>query len=393
MTTSGADNQEFMPVDAPMYQQLGVSARKDAVHSAVSKLSAPLYPGAFCRIVPSLDGNPDHCTVMHSDGVGTKASLAYVFWRETGDDTVFRLLAQDALAMNLNDIACVGAFGPIALTTTINRNPRYVTDNVVARIIEGVEVPIEHLKHQGVTVYNSGGETADTGDLTRTIQLDASVCASMPRADVIDNSRIQPGDVIIGLKAEIHGGSGIGCNGLTLARHALLGRDIAEKYPESYDPALGELAYRNSRIFINKVPQFDALCSPTPIYLPSIKQLAQALPGRIHGIVHCTGGGQTKILRTAPAGLHIVKDNLFELPNVFFEIALYTDFDWRQMYSVYNMGHLMEVYVRSEDASAAIDALQGFGVEPRIVGHVEQDEPCTAQLTISTSRGTFKYRL
>lgn len=384
------------------YAQRGVSASKEDVHAAIKNIDKGLFPKAFCKIVPDhLTGSEDHCLVMHADGAGTKSSLAYLYWRETGDLSVWKGIAQDALIMNLDDLLCVGATDNIMLSSTIGRNKNLVPGEVISALIGGTEELIAELKGHGINIHSTGGETADVGDLVRTIIVDSTVTARMPRERVIDNANIRAGDVIVGLASygqasyEERYNGGMGSNGLTSARHDVFASYLAEKYPESYDPALPrELVYSGGTKLTDPVPgtPLDAgqlVLSPTRTYAPIIAKVLQRFgPREIHGMVHCSGGAQTKILHFVE-GLHIIKDNLFPVPPLFRLIQEQSQTDWKEMYQVFNCGHRMELYVNESIAQDIIEISRSFHVDARCIGRVEAGE--TRQLTLSGEYGKFRY--
>ncbi|MBQ0118062.1 MAG: phosphoribosylformylglycinamidine cyclo-ligase [Flavobacterium sp.] len=384
------------------YSLRGVSASKEDVHNAIKNIDKGLFPKAFCKIVPDyLTQDPDHCLIMHADGAGTKSSLAYMYWKETGDLSVWKGIAQDALIMNIDDLLCVGATDNIMLSSTIGRNKNKIPAEVISAIINGTEELIEELKSYGVTIHSTGGETADVGDLVRTIIVDSTVTARMPRNKVIDNANIQPGDVIVGLASygqatyEKSYNGGMGSNGLTSARHDVFAKYLAEKYPESYDAEVpSDLVYSGAVHLTDAVADapIDAgklVLSPTRTYAPIIKAiLDKYTPQEIHGMVHCSGGAQTKILHFVE-GLHIIKDNLFPVPPLFKLIQEQSKTDWKEMYQVFNSGHRMELYVPEHLALEIVKISEHFGVEAQIVGRVEAS--AEKQLTITSPYGTFKY--
>ncbi|MDR0688108.1 MAG: phosphoribosylformylglycinamidine cyclo-ligase [Prevotellaceae bacterium] len=382
------------------YAMRGVSASKEDVHDAIKNLGKGLFPQAFCKVIPDyLSGSADHCVVMHADGAGTKSSLAYAYWRETGDLGVWRGVAQDAVVMNLDDLLCVGATGNILLSSTIGRNKRLIPGEVVRAIIEGTERLCEELRTLGVSIYLTGGETADVGDLVRTVIVDSAVTARMRRSEVIDNKNIASGDAIVGLASfgqatyEREYNGGIGSNGLTAARHDVFAKYIAEKYPETYDDGIdASLVYSGSCRLTDKTSTpLDAgklALSPTRTYAPVVRQALDEMRPRIHGMVHCSGGGQTKALHFAD-GLHIIKDNLFPAPPLFALIQSQSQTSWREMYRVFNMGHRMELYVPQQHADRIIAISKSFGVDAQVVGRVEKS--AAKKLTICSSQGTFEY--
>ena len=384
------------------YSERGVSASKEDVHQAIKNVDKGLFPKAFCKIVPDfLTGDEEYCLVMHADGAGTKSSLAYMYWRETGDLSVWKGIAQDALVMNLDDLLCVGATENIMLSSTIGRNKKLIPGEVISAIIRGTEELIDELGAYGLKIHATGGETADVGDLVRTIIVDSTVTARMKRADVIDNRNIQAGDVIVGLASygqsnyETFYNGGMGSNGLTSARHDVFGNYLKEKYPESFDPNLPEdLVYTGNMKLTDPVPgtPLDAgklVLSPTRTYAPVIKALFEKIDRtQIHGMVHCSGGAQTKILHFVD-NLHVVKDDLFDLPPLFALIQEQSGTDWREMYQVFNCGHRMEIYLPEAYADKVIETSGQFGIEARIIGRVEAS--AAKKLTITSQYGTFVY--
>ena len=384
------------------YAQRGVSAGKEEVHQAIKNVDKGLFPQAFCKIVPDyLTGSQDHCLVMHADGAGTKSSLAYMYWKETGDLSVWKGIAQDALIMNIDDLLCVGATDNILLSSTIGRNKNRITGEVISAIINGTEELIEDLSKHGVTIKSTGGETADVGDLVRTIIVDSTVTARMNRAEVIDNSNIEAGDVIVGLASfgqatyETQYNGGMGSNGLTSARHDVFSKYLAGKYPESFDASVPEeLVYSGSKKLTDAITDspIDAgklVLSPTRTYAPVIKKILQEVDrSKLHGMVHCSGGAQTKILHFVE-NLHIIKDNLFDIPPLFKLIQEESKTDWREMYQVFNMGHRMELYVKPELAEEIIAISDSFNIPAQVVGRVES--ATGKHLTIKSTFGTFTY--
>lgn len=384
------------------YAQRGVSAGKEDVHNAIKNVDKGLFPKAFCKIVPDhLSGSKDHCLIMHADGAGTKSALAYMYWKETGDLSVWKGIAQDALIMNIDDLLCVGAVDNIMLSSTIGRNKNLIPGEVISAIINGTEELIEDLSKFGVTIHSTGGETADVGDLVRTIIVDSTVTARMKRNQVIDNARIQAGDVVVGLASsgqatyETEYNGGMGSNGLTSARHDVFHKLLAQKYPESFDAAVpDELVYSGSKKLTDPVAQSSLnagklVLSPTRTYAPIIKKIIGQLgTDGIHGMVHCSGGAQTKILHFID-DLHIVKDSLFPLPPLFRLIQEESQTQWKEMYQVFNMGHRMELYLPPNLAPEVISIAQSFNVDAQIVGRVEASE--TKKLTIESEFGTFIY--
>ena len=380
------------------YDLRGVSASKTDVHSAIKNLDKGLYPGAFCKIVPDyLGGDPRWCNIMHADGAGTKSSLAYAYWRETGDISVWKGIAQDALIMNIDDLLCVGATDNILLSSTIGRNKRLVPGEVISAIINGTEELLQELRSHGVNIYSTGGETADVGDLVRTIIVDSTVTCRMRRADVIDNANIADGDVIVGLASygqaayETEYNGGMGSNGLTSARHDVFGKSVAEKYPETYDGGLPqELVYCGACSLTDSVEGAPVnagklVLSPTRTYAPVVKAVLDALRPHIHGMVHCSGGAQTKVMNFVEAK-HVIKDNFFDVPPLFELIRRQSGTDPREMYRVFNMGHRLEIYCRPEYAGRIIAISEGFGVPAKVIGRVEAAQQ--KKLTLLTPAGT-----
>ena len=384
------------------YAQRGVSAGKEDVHNAIKNIDKGLFPKAFCKIVPDyLTNDEDYCLIMHADGAGTKSSLAYMYWKETGDISVWKGIAQDALIMNIDDLLCVGATDNIMLSSTIGRNKSKIPGEVLSAIINGTEALIADLKNFGVTIHSTGGETADVGDLVRTIIVDSTVTARMKRSEVIDNANIQPGDVIVGLESfgqatyETAYNGGMGSNGLTSARHDVFHNYLADKYPESFDAAVPkDLVYSGNTKLTDAVVNspIDAgklVLSPTRTYAPIIKEILSKFDSKtIHGMVHCSGGAQTKILHFVEQ-LHIVKDNLFPVPPLFKLIQEQSNTDWKEMYQVFNCGHRMEIYVAPEVADAIIAISKSYNVNAQIVGSVAAAE--TKKLTIKSPYGVFEY--
>ena len=385
------------------YSQRGVSASKEDVHNAIKNIDKGLFPKAFCKIVPDTLTNDDaYCLVMHADGAGTKSSLAYVYWKETGDLSVWKGVAQDALIMNIDDLLCVGVTDQILLSSTIGRNKNNIPGEVIGAIIEGTESLIDELRSFGVNIHSTGGETADVGDLVRTIIVDSTVTARIKRSKVIDNANIQEGDVIVGLASfgqatyESEYNGGMGSNGLTSARHDVFGKELAQKYPESFDPSVpSDLVYSGSMNLLDTVYDvpLDAgklVLSPTRTYAPIIKKiLSQFTNSDIHGMVHCSGGAQTRILHFLGDNLHVIKDNLFDVPPLFQLIQEQSQTQWKEMYQVFNMGHRMELYVNPSIAEALIAISKEFNVEAQIVGKVVASD--TKKLTIHSPNGIFEY--
>ncbi len=384
------------------YAQRGVSASKEDVHNAIKNIDKGLFPKAFCKIVPDyLTGSQEHCLVMHADGAGTKSSLAYMYWKETGDVSVWKGIAQDALIMNVDDLICVGAVDNIMLSSTIGRNKNLIPGEVISAIINGTEELIADLKKHGMTIHSTGGETADVGDLVRTIIVDSTVTARLKRDDVIDNANIKAGDVIVGLASfgqasyETEYNGGMGSNGLTSARHDVFGKYLAEKYPESFDASVPEeLVYSGNTALTDAVQDapLDAgklVLSPTRTYAPIIKKvLEQYTSAQIHGMVHCSGGAQTKILHFVE-NLHVIKDNMFSIPPLFKLIQEQSGTDWKEMYQVFNCGHRMELYVDEHVAEDIISISKTFNVDAQIIGSVEDSEQ--KKLTIKSEFGLFEY--
>lgn len=384
------------------YAQRGVSASKEDVHNAIKNIDKGLFPKAFCKIVPDyLTNDEEYCLIMHADGAGTKSSLAYMYWKETGDISVWKGIAQDALIMNIDDLLCVGATDNIMLSSTIGRNKNLITGDVLSAIINGTEELIQDLKSFGVTIHSTGGETADVGDLVRTIIVDSTVTARMKRSDVIDNANIKAGDVIVGLESfgqatyETEYNGGMGSNGLTSARHDVFHNYLAEKYPESFDASVPEdLVYSGQTKLTDAVANSPInagklVLSPTRTYAPIIKAILSRFSSEnLHGMVHCSGGAQTKILHFIDH-LHIVKDNMFDIPPLFKLIQEQSKTDWKEMYQVFNCGHRMELYVSPEIADDIIEISKSFNVDAKIIGHVNPSEE--KKLTIKSEFGVFEY--
>ena len=379
----------------------GVSASKEDVHQAIRHVDKGLFPKAFCKIIPDiLGGDPQYCNIMHADGAGTKSSLAYVYWRETGDLSVWKGIAQDALIMNIDDLLCVGATDNILVSSTIGRNKQLIHGDVIAAVINGTEELLAELRAMGIGIYATGGETADVGDLVRTIIVDSTVTCRMKRSDVVDNANIQAGDVIVGLASfgqatyEKEYNGGMGSNGLTSARHDIFSKYLAERYPESFDAALpGELVYSGRLKLTDRVEgsPLDAgklVLSPTRTYSPVVKGLLDRMRQVIHGMVHCSGGAQTKILHFVD-GLRVVKDNLFPVPPLFKTIREQSGTEWEEMYKVFNMGHRFEIYLEEKYADSVIEVSKSFGIDARVVGHVEACE--VKELVIESEYGKFYY--
>ena len=383
------------------YNQRGVSASKEDVHRAIANLDKGLFPKAFCKISADLlSDDPAYCTIMHADGAGTKSSLAYVYWKETGDLSVWKGIAQDAVIMNVDDLLCVGACGPIFLSSTIGRNKNRIPGDVVSAIIEGTEEILALLRNHGMEIYSTGGETADVGDLVRTIIVDSTVVARMKRSDVIDNGRISPGDLIVGLASfgqtsyETDYNSGIGSNGLTAARHDVFANEYALRYSESFNPELPpDLAYSGKHKVTDRIDgvPLDAgklVLSPTRTYAPVMVPMLKELRNQIHGIVHCSGGAQTKVLHFAE-GLHVIKDDLFDIPPLFNLIYDQSATSWHEMYRVFNMGHRMEIYLPESITARVLEICKGYKLEARVIGRVEASDK--KMLTIRSAVGEFVY--
>ncbi|MCR4921437.1 MAG: phosphoribosylformylglycinamidine cyclo-ligase [Bacteroidaceae bacterium] len=379
----------------------GVSAAKEDVHNAIRHIDKGIFPQAFCKIIPDiLGGDPAYCNIMHADGAGTKSSLAYLYWRETGDLGVWKGIAQDALVMNTDDLLCVGAVDNILVSSTIGRNKMLIPGEVISAIIEGTDELMKEMRQMGIGIYGTGGETADVGDLVRTIIVDSTVTCRMKRSDVIDNARIRPGDVIVGLSSsgqatyEKEYNGGMGSNGLTSARHDVFAKYLAEKYPESYDHAVPkELVYSGTcrltdQIEGSPLTAGKLVLSPTRTYAPVIKRLLDEMRPHIHGMVHCTGGAQTKVLHFVGDACRVVKDNMFPIPPLFRTIQEQSGTEWSEMYKVFNMGHRMEIYVTPEDAEKVIAISKSFNIDAQVVGHIEEGKK---SLTIKSEYGTFEY--
>jgi phosphoribosylformylglycinamidine cyclo-ligase len=383
------------------YNQRGVSAGKEDVHNAIKNIDKGIFPKAFCKIIPDiLGGDSEYCNIMHADGAGTKSSLAYLYWKETGDLSVWKGIAQDALIMNLDDLLCVGATDNILVSSTIGRNKLLITGEVISAIINGTDELLAELREMGVNAYSTGGETADVGDLVRTIIVDSTVTCRMKRSDVIDNANIQGGDVIVGLSSygqatyESAYNGGMGSNGLTSARHDVFSKYLAEKYPESYDAAVpADLVYSGGLKLTDAIEGLDIdagkmVLSPTRTYAPVIKRLLDEMRADIHGMVHCSGGAQTKVLHFVE-NVKVTKNNLFPIPPLFRTIQEQSGTDWKEMYKVFNMGHRMEIYLSPEKAQKVIEISQSFGIEAQIVGFVEKSDK--TELVIESEFGRFEY--
>lgn len=384
------------------YNMRGVSASKEDVHNAIRNVDKGIFPGAFCKIIPDiLGGDKEYCNIMHADGAGTKSSLAYAYWRETGDMSVWKGIAQDALIMNIDDLLCVGATDGILLSSTIGRNKNLIPGEVISAIINGTEELLAELRALGVGIWSTGGETADVGDLVRTIIVDSTVTCRMRRDRVIDNSNIKAGDVIVGLSSygkatyEKEYNGGMGSNGLTSARHDVFAKYIAEKYPETFDAAIPyELVYSGSRHLTDAVDGTDLdagklVLSPTRTYAPVIKTMLDRIRPAIDGMIHCSGGAQTKIMNFI-GNLHVIKDNLFDVPPLFDLIQRESKTDWKEMYKVFNMGHRMEIYLDPAYADEAIAISRSYGIDARVIGRVEASD--SRRLTIVSDKGTFEYQ-
>lgn len=384
------------------YNLRGVSASKEDVHNAIKNIDKGIFPKAFCKIIPDiLGGDPEYCNIMHADGAGTKSSLAYMYWRETGDLSVWRGIAQDALIMNIDDLLCVGATDNILVSSTIGRNKLLVPGEVISAIINGTEELLAELRALGVNAYSTGGETADVGDLVRTIIVDSTVTCRMKRKDVVSNEHIRPGDVIVGLSSygkasyEKEYNGGMGSNGLTSARHDVFAKYLAAKYPESYDNAVPEeLVYSGKLKLTDQIAELgiDAgklVLSPTRTYAPVIKKLLDEMRPRVHGMVHCSGGAQTKVMHFVE-NMRVIKNNLFPVPPLFSIIQEQSGTDWHEMYKVFNMGHRMEVYVDAEDAQRVIDISRSFDIDARIIGYTQTADH--NELIIESDKGRFEYK-
>jgi len=399
---------EDASADATRYALRGVSADKGDVHKAIKNVDKGLFPRAFCKVVPDhLCGSDEHCIVMHADGAGTKSSLAYMYWKKTGDLDVWKGVAQDALIMNIDDLLCVGVTDGILLSSTIGRNKNKIPGDVIAKIIEGTEALLAELRTHNVNIFSTGGETADVGDLVRTIIVDSTVTARLRRDEIIDNGNIQAGDVIVGLASygkatyEDCYNSGIGSNGLTAARHDTFSHDLAVEFPESFDPFLTEdLAFTGKCSLLEPIevgdgyapiPAGKLMLSPTRTYGPVIRKIFDSgLRSKVHGMIHCSGGGQTKILHFV-SGVHVVKDNLFATPPIFQLIKRNSTTDWKEMYKVFNMGHRMEIYTDKATAESIIAISKSFGIDAKIVGHVEAGSSGEKRCTIKSEHGEFHY--
>lgn len=384
------------------YNLRGVSAAKEDVHNAIKNIDKGIFPKAFCKIIPDiLGGDDEYCNIMHADGAGTKSSLAYMYWKETGDINVWKGIAQDAIVMNTDDLLCVGAVDNILVSSTIGRNKMLIPGEVISAIINGTDELLADMRKMGVGIYPTGGETADVGDLVRTIIVDSTVACRMKKSDVIDNSKIQPGDVIVGLSSsgqttyEKSYNGGMGSNGLTSARHDVFSKYLATKYPESFDNSIPqELVYSGTKTLTEQIEGLgiDAgqlVLSPTRTYAPVIRKILDAKRNKIHGMIHCTGGAQTKVLHFINDNCKIIKDNMFAVPPLFKIIKEESNTDWKEMYQVFNMGHRMEIYVSPEDAEEIIQISKSFNIDAQVIGHVEEDSK--PSLTIKSEFGVFNY--
>jgi len=387
------------------YNQRGVSASKEDVHQAIKNIDKGIFPQAFCKIIPDILGNDDaFCNIMHADGAGTKSSLAYVYWKETGDISVWKGIAQDAIIMNLDDLICVGATDHILLSSTIGRNKNLITGEVIAAVINGTEEILAELREMGISIYSTGGETADVGDLVRTIIVDSTVTCRIKREDIISNHHIQPGDVIVGLSSsgqatyEQEYNGGMGSNGLTSARHDVFDKSVADSYPESFDPAVPyDLVFSGGKKLTDKI-RIDEhteitigklVLSPTRTYAPVIKEVLEKHRKQIHGLVHCSGGAQTKVLHFINDDIHVIKDHLFPVPPLFELIQEQSGTAWEEMYKVFNMGHRMELYVPQEIADDIIAISKSFNIDAQLIGRVEASDK--KQVTIISEKGNFNY--
>ena len=395
------------------YNLRGVSASKEDVHKAISKLDKGLFPKAFCKVVPDfLSNSAEHCVIMHADGAGTKSSLAYAYWKETGDLSVWKGIAQDAVIMNVDDLICSGAINNILLSSTIGRNKNLIPGEVISAIINGTEEVLEMLRHNGISIHSTGGETADVGDLVKTIIVDSTVVCRMKRTEIISNDNIKEGNVIVGLSSygqasyETEYNGGMGSNGLTSARHDVFGKQVAEKYPETYDNALPkdvvytgnlkltdkiDVSYLNpeGKNISEKIDAAKLVLSPTRTYAPVIKKILSELSGQINGLVHCSGGAQTKVLHFLNDGLHVVKDNLFDMPPLFKTIHAQSHTDYKEMYKVFNMGHRMEIYLDAKNSERVISIAKSFNIDAKIIGRVEKGSG--KKVTVKSEFGVFEY--
>ena len=388
-------------MDSNRYMMRGVSAAKEDVHNAIKNIDKGIFPQAFCKIIPDiLCGDPEYCNIMHADGAGTKSSLAYMYWKETGDINVWKGIAQDALIMNTDDLLCVGAVDNILVSNTIGRNKMLIPGEVISAIINGTDELMADMRNMGIGIYGTGGETADVGDLVRTIIVDSTVTCRMKRSDVINNANIRPGDVIVGLSScgqatyEKEYNGGMGSNGLTSARHDVFSKYLAEKYPESFDHAVpDELVYSGSYKLTDEVEGAPVsagklVLSPTRTYAPVVRRILDEMRADIHGMVHCTGGAQTKVLHFVNNNCRVVKDNMFPVPPLFKAIQKESGTDWKEMYKVFNMGHRLEVYLSPEKAEKVIEISKAFNIDAQIIGHIEEGKK---SLTIKSEYGSFEY--
>ena len=388
-------------MDSNRYMMRGVSAAKEDVHNAIKNIDKGIFPQAFCKIIPDiLCGDPEYCNIMHADGAGTKSSLAYMYWKETGDINVWKGIAQDALIMNTDDLLCVGAVDNILVSSTIGRNKMLIPGEVISAIINGTDELMADMRNMGIGIYGTGGETADVGDLVRTIIVDSTVTCRMKRSDVINNANIRPGDVIVGLSScgqatyEKEYNGGMGSNGLTSARHDVFSKYLAEKYPESFDHAVpDELVYSGSYKLTDEVEGAPVsagklVLSPTRTYAPVVRRILDEMRADIHGMVHCTGGAQTKVLHFVNNNCRVVKDNMFPVPPLFKAIQKESGTDWEEMYKVFNMGHRLEVYLSPEKAEKVIEISKAFNIDAQIIGHIEEGNK---SLTIKSEYGSFEY--
>lgn len=394
-------NYKFIIMSNQRYMMRGVSAAKEDVHNAIKNIDKGIFPQAFCKIIPDiLGGDPEYCNIMHADGAGTKSSLAYMYWKETGDLSVWKGIAQDALIMNTDDLLCVGAVDNILVSSTIGRNKMLIPGEVISAIINGTDELLQQMRDMGIGIYATGGETADVGDLVRTIIVDSTVTCRMKRSDVIDNANIRPGDVIVGLSScgqatyETEYNGGMGSNGLTSARHDVFSKYLAEKYPESYDKAVPEeLVYSGSYKLTDEVEGSPInagklVLSPTRTYAPVVKRLLDELRPKIHGMVHCTGGAQTKVLHFVGDNCRVIKDNMFPVPPLFKAIIKESGTDYAEAYKVFNMGHRLEVYLAPEDAEKVIEISKSFNIDAQVIGHIDEGKK---SLLIKSEFGTFEY--
>lgn len=384
------------------YNLRGVSAAKEDVHNAIKNIDKGIFPQAFCKIIPDiLGGDEEYCNIMHADGAGTKSSLAYIYWKETNDNSVWKGIAQDAIVMNTDDLLCVGAVDNILVSSTIGRNKMLIPGSVISEIINGTDQLLSEMRNMGVGIYPTGGETADVGDLVRTIIVDSTVTCRMKRSDVINNANIKPGDLIVGLSSsgqatyEKQYNGGMGSNGLTSARHDVFANYLAQKYPESFDNSIpNELVYSGSKTLTQEIENLNIdagrlVLSPTRTYAPVIKQILDKMRSKIHGMVHCTGGAQTKVLHFVNNNCKVIKNNMFDVPPLFKIIKEESNTSWKEMYQVFNMGHRMEIYVNKEDAQTIINISKQFNIDAKIIGHIEEDDH--KSLTIESEFGTFNY--